>query len=131
MGSWAFMMVVSLLIPSIMIGFGMYFNKNVPKQINNFFGYRTSMSMKNKETWEFAHHYCGRLWMSAGCKIIVPSVIAMLLVIKKDESVVGALGGILLGIQFVILILSIFPTERALKNNFDENGNRKKHNSSQ
>ena len=24
-------------------------------------GYRTSMSMKNKDTWEFAHKYCGKV----------------------------------------------------------------------
>jgi uncharacterized membrane protein len=125
-GFWIFMMIINLLIPSIMIGFGKYFTKNVPKEINNFFGYRTSMSMKNKETWEFAHHYCGKLWLSSGWKMVVPSFVAMLLVIRKDEGVVGTLGGILCVIQLVFLIGSIFPTEIALKKNFDENGNRKR-----
>ena len=30
------------------------------------FGYRTSMSMKNKDTWEFAHKYCGKVWYVCG-----------------------------------------------------------------
>lgn len=83
-------------------------------------------TLKNKETWEFAHHYCGKLWLTIGCAMLVPSVIAMLFLIGKSESVIGTFGGILCGIQLVFLIGSLFPTERALKNNFDEHGNRKK-----
>lgn len=44
----------------------------------------------------------------------------------KDESVIGTFGGILCGIQLIFLIGSLFPTEIALKKNFDEHGNRKK-----
>ena len=126
MGFWIFMLVMDLLIPFTMIGFGRYFIKNAPKKINKVFGYRTSMSMKNQETWEFAHHYCGSLWLKIGCIMLILSIIAMLFVIGKDENVIGTFGGILCGIQLVVLISSIFPTEIALKNNFDKHGNRKK-----
>jgi len=125
MGFWVFMLVMDLLIPFTMIGFGKYFIKKAPKEINRVFGYRTPMSMKNKETWEFAHHYCGKLWLIIGWIMLVISIIAMLFVIGKDESVVETFGGILCGIQLVFLFASIFPTEIALKNNFDEHGNRK------
>ena len=50
------------LLPFTMIGFGRYFMKKAPKEINSVFGYRTSMSMKNKDTWEFSHKYCGKVW---------------------------------------------------------------------
>lgn len=125
MGFWIFMMVSDLLIPITMVGFGKYFIKNAPKEINDFFGYRTSMSMKNKDTWEFAHHYCGKLWLTIGWIMLVISAIAMLFVIGRNEDVVGTFGGILCGIQMVFLVGSIFPTERALKKKFDERGNRK------
>ncbi|MDT8715338.1 SdpI family protein [Clostridium sp. 19966] len=125
MGFWIFMMVMDLLIPLIMIMLGKYFIKNVPKEINEFFGYRTTMSMKSKETWEFAHHYCGKLWLKVGCIMIVLSAIAMLFIIGKSIKIVGTFGGILCGIQLIFLIGSIFPTEIALKNNFDEHGKRK------
>lgn len=126
LGFWTFMMVMNLLIPFIMIGFGKYFIKNTPKEINYVFGYRTSMSMKNKDTWEFAHHYCGKVWLKIGSIILIPSVIAMLFVIGKDADTVGTFSIILCCIQLVFLVGSIFPTERALKSNFDEHGNRKK-----
>ena len=52
MGFWIFMLIMDLLLPFTMIGFGRYFMKKAPKEINSVFGYRTSMSMKNKDTWE-------------------------------------------------------------------------------
>ena len=50
MGFWIFMLIMDLLLPFTMIGFGRYFMKKAPKEINSVFGYRTSMSMKNKDT---------------------------------------------------------------------------------
>ena len=78
MGFWIFMLICVLLIPFTMIGFGRYFIKKAPKEINYAFGYRTSMSMKNKETWIFAHTYCGRLWLISGLIMLPLSVAPML-----------------------------------------------------
>ena len=50
MGFWIFMLVMNLLIPATMAGFGRAFLKKAPGKINYAFGYRTSMSMKNKDT---------------------------------------------------------------------------------
>lgn len=65
--------------------------------------------------------------MIIGGIMIVPSVISMLFAIGKDEGTVGSFGGILCFVQLVFLIASIFPTEVALRKNFDKHGNRKKH----
>ena len=125
MGFWIFMLCTVLLVPLIMLFFGLYFKNKSPKEINSLFGYRTTMSMKNKDTWEFAHHYCGRLWLVLGMIMLPLSVIPMLCFINQDIDVVGIAGGIIEGIQVVILLISIFPTEKALKKTFDENGNRR------
>ncbi len=125
MGFWIFMLVMDLLIPASMIGFGRLFLKWAPKEVNSVFGYRTSMSMKNKDTWEFAHKYFGRLWYVWGWVLLPVSVIPMLFVIGESEEVVGTVGSIIGGIQMVPMIGPIFPTERALKRNFDKNGNRR------
>ena len=58
---WWFMLISSLLIPALMITAGWFMWKRPPKKINSAIGYRTSRSMKNINTWQFAHHYCGRL----------------------------------------------------------------------
>ena len=60
MGFGIFMLLMDLLIPLTMVVFGKMFMTKSPKNINAVFGYRTTMSMKNKDTWEFAHKYCGK-----------------------------------------------------------------------
>ena len=55
MAFWVFMLIMGLLIPLTMVGFGKLFLTRAPKNINMVFGYRTVMSMKNRDTWEFAH----------------------------------------------------------------------------
>ena len=108
-----------------MIGFGRYFMKNTPKEINAVFGYRTSISMKNKDTWEFAHRYCGKLWYVCGLILLPITVIFLLLVIGKDTDYVGTVGGIICGAQLILLIGSIFSTEITLKKVFDKNGKKR------
>ena len=125
MGYWFFMLAMNLLFPAIMITFGSYFMKKAPKEINHIFGYRTNMSMKNKDTWDFAHKYIGRLWFYLGLILVPITVIPMLFVIGGNEDTVGMIGGIICIVAVVILIAPIFPTERALKNTFDKDGNRK------
>ena len=125
MGFWVFMLVMDLLIPLTMIGFGRYFTKRVPKEINAVFGYRTSMSMKSKDTWVFAHNYCGRIWYFCGLIMLPVTVLFFLLVIGENKDYVGTVGGIICVVQLISLMGSILPTEIALKNHFDKNGKKK------
>lgn len=125
MGLWIFTFVMDMLIPLTMIGFGKYFMRHAPKEINTVFGYRTSMSMKNKDTWEFAHRYCGRLWYRCGSVLLPVSAAAMLFTVGKSENVTGTVAAIVCTLQIVFLIGSIYPTEKALKQNFDRDGKRR------
>lgn len=125
MGFWIFMLISDLLIPFMMIAFGKCFMKKAPNKINAVFGYRTSMSMKNKDTWEFANKYGAKVWYICGIFMLPITVIPMLLVIGKSTDCVGIVGGIICGAQLILLIGTIFPTEMALRKNFDENGKRR------
>lgn len=125
MGVWIFMFSMNLLIPITMIVFGYIFLHKTPKTINGLFGYRTTMSMKNEDTWEFAHKYCGKLWYKWGWWMLVVTVVAMLPLLRKDEDVVSNIGGLICFVQLIPLIATIIPTEKALKRTFDKNGNRK------
>ncbi|MDC7288933.1 SdpI family protein [Blautia schinkii] len=122
MGFWIFMLIMDLLLPFTMIGFGRYFIKKAPKEINAVFGYRTAMSMKNRETWEFAHKYCGKIWYVCGLSLLPITVLCLLLIIGKSKDYVGTVGGIICGAQLILLVGSILPTEIALKKTFDKNG---------
>lgn len=120
---WFLMLFFDLMIPFTMIGFSKSFLYNVPDEINGVFGYRTTRSMKNKATWAFAHHYCGKLWFISGKIMLITTMIAMLFVLGKNTYTVGYFGGILCVIQTIYLMGTILPTEVALKNNFDKFGN--------
>lgn len=124
MGFWIFMVSMLSLIPITMIGLGKYFISAVPKKPTMILGYRTAMSMKNQDTWQFAHQYCGKIWLRAGMALLPMSVLGMLFTIGQSYNTIGFASLIPLTIQILVLIGSISPTERALKKNFDRNGNR-------
>ena len=125
MGFWIFMFICNIIIPTIMIIFGRVMWKNPPKKINGIYGYRTTMSMKNMDTWNFAHESAGKLWWKIGWIMLVLSVIVQIPFIKSGEDVIGMLGMVLCIAQCVVLIGSIVPVEKALKETFDKNGNRR------
>lgn len=66
MGIWFMMLSFNLLIPAIMLIAGRLFSKKAPKDINWIIGYRTTMSMKNEDTWAFAHQIAGAFWWKWG-----------------------------------------------------------------
>ena len=125
MGFWIFMTISNLLIPALMLLFAYIFIKHPPKSINSIYGYRTSMSKKNQDTWDFAHAYCGKLWKKIGCIMMPFSVILMLPVTNKDMDMVGVVGAVIEIVECIVLIASIYPVEKALKKNFDKDGNRR------
>ena len=43
----------------------------------------------------------------------------------RDKNMIGAAGGILITIQCIILIGSIYPTEKALQKHFNDDGTRR------
>ena len=124
-GFWFFMLVCSLLLPVCMSGFGRYFRNKAPGQINMLFGYRTSRSTKNRDTWEFAHHYFGRLWYRLGLIMLPVTVAAMMPVFGKNIDFVGFYGSIVSLVQIVVMLVPIWFTESALKRTFDEDGKRR------
>ena len=123
MGFWIFMMIMELLIPFIMIIFGKSFMKKPPRTINYAYGYRTKRSMKNMDTWTFAHKYIGRIWYISGLALLPISLVPMIIVLGTEKDIIGTVGGVITFIQLILLIGAIFPTEYALSKKFDSEGN--------
>lgn len=57
--------------------------------------------------------------------MIVPSALIHIPLYHSDENTIGMVGGILVTIQCIILIVSIYPTEKALKKHFNDDGIRR------
>ena len=122
---WWFMFVCNILIPVILIFAGRMMWKHCPQKINGVYGYRTSRSMKNMDTWKFAHDYCGKLWWKLGWISLVVSTVVQIPFFNSSEDVIGKVGGIICTVQLIVLIASIFPTEAALKKTFKDDGTRR------
>ena len=125
MGTMIALFVCNLIVPLLMLVFGVWMLRRPPKSINGAFGYRTRRSMKNEETWKFAHEKCGRIWTWVGAILLAVSVVlSVLLWLKGGEALTRFTTSFSMG-QVVVLVLTIVPVERALKKHFDENGNPK------
>lgn len=122
---WVFMLAVNLLLPLSMLGFGSLFYKKPPDKINSAFGYRTKMSMKNRDTWKFAHRICGKLWRTLGIALLVLTIIAMLFLLGRGIETIAFFAAGILVFQLIAMLGSIIPVERALRKTFDENGRRR------
>ena len=119
------MFICDLIIPLVMVIAGWMMWRHSPKRINRWYGYRTALSMKNEQTWKFAHMYAGRLWCFIGFVMLISSVLICIPFVHSSAAVVGIIGSIVATVQVIVLIASVFPTEAALKRTFDENGERK------
>ena len=113
-----FNIVFTLFIPVLMILCGYLMYKHTQKDINGLVGYRTAMSMKNQETWDFANNYCGVVMTIISALVCVPYFFMS----SGNATVIMCIAEV---IQVVVLCWTIVPTERALKDNFDQDGNRK------
>ena len=122
---WWFLFICNLIVPVIMLIAGRMMWKHCPQKINSVYGYRTRRSMKNMDTWKFAHNYCGRLWYKIGCIMLLLTVVVQISFFRSGEEVIGTVGLVLCTIQIFVLIASIFPTEAALKKTFHEDGTRR------
>lgn len=122
---WWFMFVCNLLIPVILIIFGRSMWKTSPKDINSLYGYRTKRSMKNMDTWKFAHECCGELWWKMGWIILIASIVVQIPFYHSNEDIVGILGLVLCTLQTIAIFVSIYFTEKALKRTFNDDGIRR------
>lgn len=122
---WWFTMGCNLIIPIILIIAGRMMWKHCPQKINAIYGYRTTRSMKNMDTWKFAHDFCGRLWWKIGWISLIPSGVILIPFYNKSEDTIGIVGTVICMLQLAALIISIFPTESALKRSFNDDGTRR------
>lgn len=114
-----------LFIPLLLIIVGFIFSKKKLPKLNILLGYRTSLSMKNEDTWEVANRTLGKIWRIVGLIILPISVLATIPFIGKPEDTIGIAITVITLVQTIIIVLTIIPIEVKLRKTFDENGKRK------
>ena len=113
--------LVTFKIGMVLFIVGLLFILFPPKNINSFYGYRTTNSRRNLDTWKAANSYSAILMTIEG---LVLAVIGLLTTFFNDNKAIEtALGVGLILSSFIILVVA---TEKHLNKLFDEDGNRKK-----
>lgn len=98
MALWVFLLLCELLCPAALILFG-----------------RGLMTYSEKGAAEDPLHVsCGKLWQRIGWVMLPATVFAHLLLLGRAAMVVGVWSGVIMGLQTLILLISVLPAKRAL-----------------
>lgn len=125
MSMWLFFTLVNATIPCMTLLIGLLFYFKPPKKINYIYGYRTAMSMKNQETWDYAHRFCGRLWIFIGIFMLVATAALLYLFLSGASAKPDDRMALIVLMQVGLMVGSIIPVESQLRRVFDRSGNRK------
>ena len=122
---WWFMFVCNMAYSVTMIVVGWFMWKRSPKKINSVVGYRSKRSMINMDTWKFAHENFGRRWWKIGWMMLIPTALVQSPFYGKSDDAIGWISLAICIVESTILVVSIIPTEKALKETFTDKGIRK------
>lgn len=122
---WLILLGSNLLLPVMMLIFGLVLSKRPPKKINSVYGYRTRRSMKNMDTWLFGNQTMGQYWIRYSILGYFLTMIFMVVIMNESDDQMAMHSLILTTILLVWMIIPIFITEKKLKLTFDEEGRRK------
>jgi len=111
-----FLFITSVLLPFTLSLIGLRLRRNPPRDINWFYGYRTSRSMRSPEAWEYANRRCGEIWFPMG--LVVGAVSAMVAIVLWHKLETVTLW--LVGFQVLFIFLPIPIVERELARRFHD-----------
>lgn len=80
------------------------------------------MSMKNGNTWGFAHHYYRKLWWQLSWGVLAFTTILMVTALGEGNDTTFICAGTMSAVQIIFLLLPIYFVEKALRRNFDRDG---------
>lgn len=121
---WVFILICDLALPVTLIVFGKLYTKGEPRDMSALYGFRTKMSMLNRETWIFAHVYCGKLWLKLGWLVLGGTMVLMISIYGERNVKIGILGSIIFVLQILLCAFTVILTEKALRRTFDKDGER-------
>lgn len=115
MSAYVWALICNLSIPLVLAICGIcefYFS---PKKINNVYGFRTELSMKNQELWDLAQKLCGNLFLKISLIFLIIDVLCFVIIRGFSDNVIYVFALILMFIQIVSLIVSLFNLDKKLK----------------
>ncbi len=126
MGENVICAVVNMLLPLTLLGLGLLIWLTKPGY-GDAFGYRTTQSLRNKETWARAQELFGR---SCTITFAVLSFITLIsgvipIICGADKYVMGIVVGAAVFVDFIAFLILVGVVDGIVKREFDADGNRK------
>lgn len=112
------MLVLTLITPLTMLLVGLLWKAKPPKFGGSGLAYRTQLSARSQEAWDFAHKHISKLWVRIGLMLTV--LTAVLMVMFRDSASRFFLW--LIAGQMAFLCISAFLVDGTLKASFDQEG---------
>jgi len=112
--------IVQLLMGAFILFIGLIFKFFPPKSINDLYGYRTVLSMKNLETWRKGNEISAKILIKGSLIIIFLKIICICFMpeLAVFNTIIFLVGLIAMS------ILCVFLTQRKLKKSFNSDGNK-------
>ena len=121
---WILMVILDLIVPFVMIGFGWYL-LNSKIGIKKIFGYKTVMMMKNMDTENLLIISVCTYYFLVGLIVMPISIIVIIFVIFDTIGTVALIGGMILTLQGLLSAGAPLVVEIAFRKIFDKNGLRR------
>ncbi len=123
MGFWAFTLVTVLILPVLILIYGLHYSKNgAPKNIEGHSGFRSRRATKSWDAWVFTHRLAGKIWKLAGIIMIPVTIVLMVLAVKFSVEMLTFYGSILFAIQGFAFVGTVIYVETQIKKNFNDYG---------
>lgn len=91
-----------------------------PKKVNMIYGHRTSLSMKNQDTWVEANKRSALMILLVSALTIIVQLIGIVFKVNQETTLLYATIFLITG-----LIIGVLIVEKQLRFIFDKDGNRK------
>lgn len=118
-----------LFIPALMLIMAIIFYCKQPKQINQLYGYRTGLAMKNQDTWMVANRLSSACFLYTSIGFLI--VLTLLLILIGKSVLISWFGSfhslflIIAVFSTALVVLPIVITEYKLRQIFTADGIRK------
>ena len=111
---------IHLLIGPLLLVISLILFYFPPKKINLIYGHRTSLSMKNQDTWDEANKRSSYMMVLVSAMTCIFQLIGIVFKVNQEKTILYATAFLVAG-----LIIGVLIVEKQLRSIFDKDGNRK------
>ena len=109
-----------LLLGPLLLALSLIYVFFPPKKVNMMYGHRTSLSMKNQDTWLEANKRSALMMLLVSAMTCIFQLIGIVFKLNQEKTILYATIFLVAG-----LIIGVLIVEKQLRSIFDKDGNRK------